>query len=294
MPPDLAGESLKTEQNGETKELVDALSQFWKNEACGIQEIGNVEDVEDSQHGNLDISFNGTHYEVSLPWKFHWVDELSDDYNLCLHRLNSVFSRLRQRPSLLEEYNGILQEQLKLGVIERVENHNASNKMYHFISHHYVIREDKSTTKVRVVFDGSAKSDIGSRSLNDMLEVGNNFIPPLFDTLLRFRLNPVALTADIEKAFLQIETGEGNRNALRFLWYKDIHQAEPSVVQFRFNRLPFGLTCSPGILGATIKHHLESFQSSNQGVVGVLSRLYADDVMRCGKYRRSFRALSKL
>ena len=281
MPTDFAIDAAQKGQDRDTTEIVDALSQFWKNEACGLHETGIVEDIEEKPRGNLDIAFNGNRYEVSLPWKCHWVDNLSNDYDLCLGRLKSVFHRLKQRPSLLEEYNGILQEQLKQGFIERVDNHSVSNQKCHFISHHYVIREDKATTKVRVVFDGSAKCNVGSRSLNDLLEVGDNFVPPLFETLLRFRLNPVALTADIEKAFLQIEIKEADRNALRFLWYEDVHEAEPRVVQYRFNRLPFGLTCSPGILGATIRHHLSSFQVGNPDAVEVLSRLYADD-LSCG------------
>ena len=65
-PPNLT-EGPKTGKNGEAKELVDALSQFWKNEACGIHDIGNVEDIKDSQYGNLDISSNDTRYEASLP-----------------------------------------------------------------------------------------------------------------------------------------------------------------------------------------------------------------------------------
>ena len=44
-------------------------------------------------------------------------------------------------------------------------------------------------------------------------------MPHLFDTLLRFRSYTVALTADLEKAFHQIEIKEADRDFLRFLWY---------------------------------------------------------------------------
>ena len=39
----------------------------------------------------------------------------------------------------------------------------------HFICHHAVIRNDHDTTKVRVVFDGSAKSGKSVLSLNERL-----------------------------------------------------------------------------------------------------------------------------
>jgi len=58
-------------------------------------------------------------------------------------------------------------------------------------------------TKLRVVYDDSAREEDGSPSLSDCLLTGPNYVPMLFDILLRFRTYPVALTGDIEKAFLK-------------------------------------------------------------------------------------------
>ena len=72
----------------------------------------------------------------------------------------------------------------------------------HYIPHHAVIRRDKLTTKLRVVYDASAKSD--GVALNDCLYAGPPLAENIFDVLLRFRVNQVALTGDIEKAFLMV------------------------------------------------------------------------------------------
>ena len=69
--------------------------------------------------------------------------------------------------------------------------------------------------------DGSAKSAGQERSLNDCLPVGPNYIPQLVDVLARFRWNRIAISADIEKAFLVISVQESHRDMLRFLWLKD-------------------------------------------------------------------------
>ena len=82
-------------------------------------------------------------------------------------------------------------EQLDKGIIGRVLEQELSNEDSHFISHNCVIREDKSTTKVRVVFEGSACSKENSISLKNRLEVCESFFP-WFQTLLRFRLHAVA------------------------------------------------------------------------------------------------------
>ena len=40
----------------------------------------------------------------------------------------------------------------------------------------------------------------------------------LFDVLIRFRSKDIGITADIEKALLQIGINETDRDVLRFLW----------------------------------------------------------------------------
>ena len=69
----------------------------------------------------------------------------------------------------------------------------------HYLPHHAVIRRDKSTTKLRIVYDASSRSD--GPSLNDCLYKGPKFNQLILDLLLRFRSYKVALTADLEKAF---------------------------------------------------------------------------------------------
>ena len=61
-----------------------------------------------------------------------------------------------------------------------------------------------------MVYDASARSD--GPSLNDCLHTGPKFDQRVFDLLLRFRTHRVALTADIEKAFLSIGLQTADRD----------------------------------------------------------------------------------
>ena len=74
-----------------------------------------------------------------------------------------------------------------------------------------MVRQDREITKIRVVYDGSARDKDGSPSC---LLTGPNYVPMLFDILLCFRTYPIALTGDIEKAFLMIRIAEDDRDAL--------------------------------------------------------------------------------
>jgi len=61
-----------------------------------------------------------------------------------------------------------------------------------------MFKTDSTTTKMRVVFDGSATTKSGL-SLNNIMLRGPKMQPDIFNILLRFRLHPVALTVDVEK-----------------------------------------------------------------------------------------------
>ena len=65
---------------------------------------------------------------------------------------------------------------------------------------HAIYKAFSSTTKVRSLFDASAKSS-NDVSLNDTLLVGPTVHPKLIEVLLRFRMHPVALTADVSKMY---------------------------------------------------------------------------------------------
>ena len=49
--------------------------------------------------------------------------------------------------------------------------------------------------------------------------------PLLYDILIRFRIHNVAITSDLEKAYLQISVAPEHRNYLRFVWYQSLNDA---------------------------------------------------------------------
>ena len=116
----------------------------------------------------------------------------------------ALLHRLRQTTEIFSEYDAIIQTQLQQGVIECVKFPEEETHRVHYLPHHAVIRRNATTTKIRVVYDASAKSD-GRPSLNDCLHTGPKFNQNILNLLLRFRVHRTALTVDIEKAFLMIQ-----------------------------------------------------------------------------------------
>ena len=85
----------------------------------------------------------------------------------------------------------------------------------HYLPHREVVRIDKDTTKVRVVYDASAGSE--GPNLNDCLYAGPLLTPLIFDILVRLRAHQVAITADKKRVFLNISVVREHRDFLRFL-----------------------------------------------------------------------------
>ena len=147
---------------------------------------------------------------------------------------------------MLKWYEAVIMEQLENGIIEEVDPGIADGQHVHYIPHYAVVWYDKDTTKLRVVYDASVMSD--GMSLNDCLHVGPKFNQKIFDILVRFRAYGVALTGDIEKAFLMVSVAQGDRDALRFLWVEDVDNVNSKIRVMRFARV---------VLGSRLVHFIE-------------------------------------
>ena len=98
-------------------------------------------------------------YETNLIWKDNHPPLCSNEVN-SPGRLYSLTKNLI-RSNKLREYDKIIQEQINEGIIEKVSETKTSEKGKEFYLpkefHRPVIRESAETTKIRIVYDASAK-----------------------------------------------------------------------------------------------------------------------------------------
>ena len=129
-----------------------------------------------------------------------------------------------------------------------------------------------------MVYDASAHA--GGPSLNECLHVGPKFNQRILDILIRFRAHRIAITADVEKAFLMVGVHEKDRDVLRFLWAHNPEQEQLRVLVYRFTRVVFGVASSPFLLNATIRYHLEKYRNSHSTLVEqLIDSTYVDNVV---------------
>ena len=163
---------------------------------------------------------------MSWPWKSEQL-QLQNNKELSFGRFQSLLHRLGNKPGMFENYDKIINEQWENGIIEKVYmNSEHEDHMTHCIPHHAVVDAAKPTTKVRIVYDASAKPKSDNKSLNECLYRGPVMLKDLCGLLLHFRLSKFAVVADNEKAFLQLGLQSEDRNVTRFFWIKDKNYAD--------------------------------------------------------------------
>lgn len=175
-----------------------AVSKFWQVENYLDNEVKHQEKTycEERFEKNHIRNAEGK-FIVRLPLKEEVIREFGDSKDVPLRRFKSLEKRLEGNAYLKEQYIEFIREYLRLGHMRAVQNIDTNIKRV-FLPHHAVVRDDKTTTKVRIVFDASNK-DTNGISLNDALYNGPVVQSDLFSIILRFRFFKYVLCADIKK-----------------------------------------------------------------------------------------------
>ncbi|XP_076635448.1 uncharacterized protein LOC143348736 [Colletes latitarsis] len=172
------------------------LQKFWElEEGPHIRHLSAEErECEDHFKDYIKRDTSGR-YIVALPFNGR-ESELGESRSRALNRYLSLERKFNCDAELKREYVAVIQDYLELGHMSEVNETNDTGGFY--VPHHAVVKSSSTTTKVRVVFDGSAKSSSGL-SLNDVLMTGPTIQDDLFALLMRFRKHNYVLTGDIEK-----------------------------------------------------------------------------------------------
>ncbi|XP_066596281.1 uncharacterized protein [Prorops nasuta] len=176
--------------------LSEQLSAFWKIEEPGFVESQSTEEAVCEKHYVQTVSRDNTgKYIVRLPFRENVIKEFGDMRIIALRRLNMLERKFHNDAEFKKGYSKIMQEYLDLGHMSEITD--IDNDGY-YMPHHGVLKLSSATTKLRIVFDASAKTRSGV-SLNETLMTGPTIQDKIFDLLIRFRFHKYVLTADIEK-----------------------------------------------------------------------------------------------
>lgn len=254
------------------------LQQFWDIEE-GPVTINRKELTNDDP---AEIHFRSTHskssdgkYIVDLPFKI----ENATFYNTlrgAISRLHTMETRFRRNKELQRQYVDFMREYELLGHMEKIPDNEIGNYPQYYLPHHAVLKPDSSTTKLRVVFDGSFKDSFG-QSLNETLLIGPSIQRDLFGVSIRFRRFSFVFTADITKMFRQIWISKKHRDYQRIVWRSD---SNGPVHHYRLCTVTYGTSCAP-FLSVRVLQQLAADNKCKfpKAAALILNNIYVDDIM---------------
>ncbi len=178
----------------------------------------------------------------------------------------------------IKEFNTAMREYFDMNHAELVPVADLEKPPPHvfYLPMHVVRKESSTTTKIRPVFDASAKSSSGV-SLNDTLMVGPTIHPPLLDVLIRFRMYRVALVADVSRMYRAVELVESDRDFHRFVWR---NTPDGPLADYRMTRVTFGVSASSFVANMSVKQNAADLaQQYPQAAAAVDQSFYVDDAL---------------
>ncbi|KAL0852653.1 hypothetical protein ABMA27_012494 [Loxostege sticticalis] len=222
-----------------TKQIHDNLQRFWEVEELHTNDLTfSPEEKLCENHfvNNHKRLLNGR-FSVKIPFKEVPEDALGDSFYMARKRLLNLEKKFQINPKLKQSYSEFIEEYRSLGHLKEVQR----PEFGYYLPHHAVLREKSETTKLRVVFDASAKTTSG-KSLNDIQYVGPVIQDDLFTILIRFRSHKYVVTGDIKQMYRQIEVDESQRHLQLILWRED--RSKPIQV-LQLNTVTYGTASAP-------------------------------------------------
>ncbi|XP_045542763.1 uncharacterized protein LOC123723612 [Papilio machaon] len=256
------------------------LEKFWEDENVEIKTNTpyTLEELRAEKiYENTTTREPNGRYVVALPFKHDEPNLPTHTYERALDRFKRLEKKLSQDEKLSHEYNKVMREYLTLNHMEPVKERTRNERAI-YLPHHAVLREDKITTKVRVVFDASSKGS-NNISLNDELLIGPRLQEELRSILMRWRMHKICFTADIIKMYRQIRLRKEDTDYHRILWrFSD----EEEIQDYRLLTVTFGTACAPYLAIKTLKQVAideDKDESLQEAQRAILNDFFVDDIL---------------
>ncbi|XP_046967542.1 uncharacterized protein LOC124535377 [Vanessa cardui] len=222
-----------------TLDLDNIVKQFWEVEEPPKARVTNPENENcEKLYTDLVRRNEDGRYVVPILLKEE-REELGDSFHGSLSRLYNLEKRFRRHAELKNEYCKFMKEYEDLNHMEVVKMSDKDSR--YVIPHHCVLRPDSATTKLRVVFDASAKTTTG-HSLNDIVYTGPKLLNDIVDIITKFRLHPLVFTADISKMYRNIDLRPEDRKYQHILWR---NSSTEEVLEYELKTVTYGVSSSP-------------------------------------------------
>ena len=260
------------------------LTDFWTTETmgvavkpcvCGADKLSQIEREEKTL---IEESAEkvGDQWMIAYPWEKD-PKSLPDNKCQAVKRLELLERRLAKNPDQATAYDNQMKEMEALNFARKLSEEEMKNYKgpVHYISHHAVVRPEKKSTPVRIVFNSS--SVYQGHKLNDYWKKGPDLLNNLFGVVLCFREKEVAISGDISKMYHRVLIPEQDQHVHRYVWRNFETNREPDV--YVKTVLTFGDKPAPAMAQIALhKTAQESQQSHPEAAKAIVANSYMDDI----------------
>ncbi|XP_044014005.1 uncharacterized protein LOC122856397 [Aphidius gifuensis] len=216
-------------------------------------------------------------YIVRNPLK-DTISTLGNSYGSAHKCLQRTLRRLARDHTYKLLYDQFMKEYEDLNHMREIPENKLVNNQHYYLPHHGVIREQSTTTKLRVVFNGSSKTTSG-KSINDIMLPGPNLLLNIVDVLTWIRQYPYLFSTDITKMFRQIEVHEDDWDLQRILWV----DSQNNEHHYHLTTITYGTRAAPYLAVRTL---LQLVQDEGHNyplaVPSLVHGRYVDDIFGGG------------
>ncbi|XP_055612492.1 uncharacterized protein LOC129759094 [Uranotaenia lowii] len=217
-------------------------------------------------------------YVVQLPFRVD-AELLGESRNQAVKRFKALEKRLEAYPNTKQMYSDFIKEYIELGHARYLSAEEATEHNTYYLPHHCVMKPDSSTTKLRVVFDASAKTTT-NYSLNDVLMSPPTIQSSLFDIILKWRSHKYVYTADVQRMYRQVIVDDSHTKYQRCVWRDD--KTQP-IRDLEIVRVTYGIGPA-GFLATRAMVQLANDEQHRYPAASEVVRraFYVDDVLSGG------------
>ena len=253
------------------------ISRFWEVEEVPNSRILSKEDQ------ICETNFMSTHkrdhegrFVVTAALKVS-ISMLGDSKAIAFKRSFNLERKLEKNPTLKQMYSSFIEEYIQMGHMSKLSDMSLkSGETSYFLPHHAAMKEESTTTKLRVVFDGSCKTSSGI-SLNDLQLVGPTIQSDLLAILLRFRQHIFVVSADIAKMYRQVLLNPTQRNLQRIIWR--FERSKP-VEFFELNTITYGTASASFLATRCLAQLADEFSSQYPEACRIIKEdFFVDDLL---------------
>lgn len=253
---------------------LDRFQQFWEIEEVTEQKSLSSEEQECMQYYKATTKrLSDGRYEVRLPLKPHFEENLGQSKNKAIAQFINLEKKLHKNNSIFNAYKSFITEYLELG---HMKPSTCNQTPECFLPHHCVMRDDSSTTALRVVYNASAKTS-SNKSLNDFMYTGPNLQQDLQFLIIKWRQYQYAFTADIEKMFRQIWVHSDDQALQKIIWRDNPSQ---KLQEYQLTTVTYGTKAAPFLAMMTLRQLAEDERDKFPEAAKVIEEsFYMDDLV---------------